>query len=216
VKCWYEEAQRRGYKRAAFLIHRNAGAEAVLRTLETQKGVFSLEWTSVERFNQGERDFRLALAKIRETRPDLLFLYGFDPELPIILRQLHEIGWSVPITTITVFDMIEPTPLLEGAWYVGIDSPTSAYRAWFEKTFGRTGLPYGAGVYEDYLEMVREACERFEKKPTSAQIAEAFRARKDFDGACGPIHLDARGVWQTKPCVLEVRKGRVAAQKNGG
>lgn len=211
AQCWTDYAQKKGYKKVAFLIHRNPGAMAVQKALEDCRPHSTLNWVDEEYYNQGERDFRVTLYKLKEKNPDLLYLYGFEPELPIILRQMREIGWKIPVTTITMFDMIAENPMIEGAWYVGSDSPTPQYREWYNKTFKVKNASYGAGVYDDYLSLIYKACESYrgQGKPTGEEIAAYLRGIKDFDGACGKISCNEKGIFETKPALLMIKNGTV-------
>jgi len=215
AKSWTQYAEKLGYKRPAFLVHRNAGALAVLKALEDYKIHSKLEWTVVENFNPGERDFRMILWRMKEKNPDLLYVYAFDPEMPIILRQLHEIGWNIPISTITMFDMEVDNPLVEGAWYVGSDSPSPEYRKWYTQTFHRVNAPYGSALYSDYVDMIYKACESYtgEGKPSREYIARYLRSINDFPGASGTVSCSKMGIFAAPPTLLKIQHGIVTPIK---
>lgn len=208
VKLWTQQADKSDQKKIGFLVLRSVGGEVMMKAMEAEKADSKLEWTTVERFNPGERDFRITLAKMRETNPQRLFIFGIEPELQIILRQMHEIGWKLPVTTISIFDLAFDNPSLEGAWYVGVDAPTPAYRAWYMKTFKKP-TTYGLPVYDDYLEMIYRACEAHKgaNKPTGEELAGYLKSVKDFDGACGVISCNDAGVFETPPTLLTIKNG---------
>ena len=66
ARCWTDYAQKLGYKKVAFLVHRNPGALAVQKALRDYKPNAKLEWADETFFNPGERDFRIILWRIRE------------------------------------------------------------------------------------------------------------------------------------------------------
>ena len=210
AKLWTQEAERRGYKKVAFMVHRNAGGEMALKALEKFKPTSKLEWVNVTRYNQGEIDFRIALWKIREKNPEILFLYGFEPELPIILRQMREIGWNIPVTSISVFELVYKNPMLEGAWWASFSTPTPAFAAWYDKTF-RKDYPLGGAIYSDWVDLVHKGFEggRTGKKLTGDEFAEFLRGVKGFDGASGPISMDVRGIFVTQPTIMTIKNGKL-------
>jgi len=212
AETWTKHAEELGYKKIALLVMRNAGGEAVLKAMEDYKQKSKLEWTSVTRYNPDERDFRMILAKIRETNPELLYIYGVDPAIEIILRQKREIGWKeIPISAIGCFDLVYGNPLADGCWYVSSDMPTLEHMQWYRQTFKHDYVPCGAGVYDDYMELLYRACENYkgQGKPTGEDIAAYLRNVKDFDGACGKISCNAKGVFETKPTLLMIKNGTV-------
>jgi branched-chain amino acid transport system substrate-binding protein len=184
---------------------------AILKALEEYKPQSKLEWAGVENFNPGERDFRMILWRLREKNPDILYVYAFDPEMPIILRQLHESGWKIPVSTITMFDMEVDNPLIEGAWYVGSDSPSAEHRKWYTQTFHKVNAPYGSALYSDYMEMIYEACESYKGpgKPSREYIAAYLRNLKDFHGESGTVSCSPKGVFSAPPTLLKIDHGVV-------
>jgi ABC-type branched-subunit amino acid transport system substrate-binding protein len=72
AQYWTHHAEALGYKKIALMVHRNAGGEMALKALEEVKTHSKLEWVDVTRFNQGEKDFRITLLKIKEKKPDVL------------------------------------------------------------------------------------------------------------------------------------------------
>ena len=45
----------------------------------------------------GERDYTATLTKIKAASPDFIFFTGYYPEAGMLLRQMKEMGWSVPM-----------------------------------------------------------------------------------------------------------------------
>lgn len=208
ANLWSQHAQELGYKRPAFLVHRNAGAEAALKSLEKQRPQFSLDWATVERFNQGERDFRVTLWKIKEKNPDILFIYAFEPELQIIVRQLREIGWQIPVSSIVTFEMAPQHPGLEGSWFATIDSPNIKFRRWYIDTFHKPA-PYGVGVASNWCDLIVRGYEsqKTDKKPTQEQFAAFLLSVKDFNGVTGTLSMSPKGILATQPAILVIKNG---------
>ncbi len=59
--------------------------------------------TGIQSYSEGEIDFKTQIAKIKQSKPDIIFLPGYLREMAIQLRQIKEFGLSQPILTISTF-----------------------------------------------------------------------------------------------------------------
>ena len=53
----------------------------------------------IESFNQGEKDFRTQLVKIKDEQVSILVLISLQKETPILLKQMDELSFNMPIYT---------------------------------------------------------------------------------------------------------------------
>lgn len=209
AQMWVEQAKARGYKKVAFMVHRNSGGGAALRALLPLQKKSGMQWEII-RFNQGEKDFRLSLAKLKIFDPDALFLYAFDPEFSIVLKQAHELGFDVPLTSISVLDQFLDKPELNGAWFVAHATPQPEFEQWYKETFSEDHIPVGAGVFSDMVDLVYAAYESAssQHKPDAQQIGSRLRMTKGFSGAFGPIRCTPSGVFTAEPTVRLIENGK--------
>ena len=74
-----------------------------------------------EYFNPGEKDYRMAIAKANELKPDMYLYSGFNPSTYIFMKQLKEVtGDNKNVTTLGIFADLPPKDrnIIEGLWYV--------------------------------------------------------------------------------------------------
>ncbi|MDR0549548.1 MAG: branched-chain amino acid ABC transporter substrate-binding protein [Deltaproteobacteria bacterium] len=66
---------------------------------ETREILKSLKIADVyfDAITPGERDFAVALSKIRAQNPDVIIFTGYYPEAAMLLRQKRDLNWNVPI-----------------------------------------------------------------------------------------------------------------------
>lgn len=62
--------------------------EATMKPMEE----YGLKPVTVQTYNDGDRDFTAQLLKIRAAKADALFVYGYEAELGMIIRQRTELG----------------------------------------------------------------------------------------------------------------------------
>jgi len=210
VKLWNRYAQKKDYHRVAFFIHRNTGGEMVLKALQRAKENSSIEWVACERFNPGEIDFRVALMKLRETKPDALFLFGFNPEQPIIVHQLKQIGWDVPVCSIANMEADMKDPSFDGIWFTGVNAPTVEFIKWYEQNLHKS-YPAWAATYSSMADLVYNSFEEGwqGQKPTHQTVAANLLGVKEFESACGKISCDKHGIFRTAPVLLIIKNGSI-------
>jgi branched-chain amino acid transport system substrate-binding protein len=90
-------AKKRGFKRMAILHWKDAAGDSV-------RDVLSKAWTgdgrkvvATESVVQGAANIDTQIAKIRASRPDVLALGVFQPEIGLAIKRARELGIKVPI-----------------------------------------------------------------------------------------------------------------------
>jgi len=216
AKLWVDQAKARGYKKVSFLVHRNSGGESTLNALKPLEEESGIEF-QVLRFNQGERDFRPLLTRVREFQPDALFLYAFDPEFSIALRQARELGVDAPITCISVLDQFLGNPELNGAWFVAQATPLPEFENWYKQHFKADNIPVGAGVFSDMVDLIYAAYEQAssQHKPTAEDVGDQLRRMRDFSGAFGPLRCTPNGIFISEPTVRMIEDGKQIVLSKG-
>ncbi|MGI4851099.1 MAG: ABC transporter substrate-binding protein [Janthinobacterium lividum] len=99
VTMLLEEAiQKMGLKRLA-LIHDVtnygiSGRDDILKQIKNYPGV---ELVLIERFNTGDKDMKFQIQKIKESKAQVLIVWGGGPEAAAIANEMHHIGLHIPL-----------------------------------------------------------------------------------------------------------------------
>jgi|GEM_PF-463107 ABC-type branched-subunit amino acid transport system substrate-binding protein len=147
-------------------------------------------------FDQSERDFRVWILRLREAKPDVLLCDSINPCEEIMLRQMKELGYHVPLCSQSAVFLEGSKGYNEGSWFVQPPPPTGPIAEKFQALYHKEAL-YPVGHYYDMLSMLINACEKLPAgvKPTSKAISDELRKTKDYPGLLGntsyspPDHL---------------------------
>ncbi len=172
--------------------------------------------TSTQAYNEGDSDFKAQLTRIRETKPQAIFVPGYYTEVANIALQARQLGIEVPLIGGDGWDSEDLAKnagkAIEGSFYsnhYASDQPTkeiqdfvAAYRA----EFG--GTPDGlAALGYDAARLLFDAMARANSL-TGKDLREAIASTKDFKGVTGVITLNADRD-AVKPAVMVQMKGGV-------
>lgn len=162
-----------GYKRVAMIKQVHASSNALVDEFNKQLAGTGIEVVSTQRFTPGERDFRVAILKIREAKPEIVFVNSFSPEAAIILRQMKDIQYNPPITGMGHWGLVPEKEIQNIPWVELSSSKT--FIDDFKEKYKRIPV-YFAGYSCDSLEMYAQACESYTGpgKPSPQYIAKAF------------------------------------------
>jgi branched-chain amino acid transport system substrate-binding protein len=165
--------------------------------------------TSRQKFNFGERDFRMYLAKAAEAKPDALYLAAFSPEAEILQKQYNDAKLRIPYVSIVGPDLAQDTKPFEGVWYVsGTATPDALARRIIAKSAIKKMFFGGFGY--DALSFIAQACEKLGAggvKPTGTQIVEDLQKLEGYTSVFGALGINAEGVFQTEPTIKQIRNG---------
>lgn len=194
-----------GSKRPAILYNSNdygvGGQEEVSALLKKEK----IPLVAEERYNQADQDFSAQLLRIKEAKPDGLFLWAFAAEAGIIVRQARELGLTMPIyggagiSTPLFVKAVGASGKGVVAAYVMPQIPESSqkpeivnYRETLKRKYSGAlppGRPneYDMGGYAA-LKIVAAALANAGRDPTRESFIGAFEKLKDFDtGVAFPV-----------------------------
>ncbi len=90
--------KRFGYGNVAILHDNSASAKGLAD--EIRQGIETLKSANIVFFDAlvpGERDYSAILTKIKSLTPAAVFFTGYYPEAGLLLRQMAEMKWSVPM-----------------------------------------------------------------------------------------------------------------------
>ncbi len=197
-----------GIKRLAMITARQSGALYLLDELRAQAPAAGVELTSVEYFNTGERDFRIQLLRLNETRPDALLPLAFSPELQIILRRLQELGIHLPLPSMECYDFLSgaDAKAIEGQYYISAAASSAELDAHAQAQLGEKLGGYCVPQYYTALSLLREA---FESAATlSPEAARTYLASlQNHPTLLGRVSCDAARFISSPTQLFQFRDG---------
>lgn len=170
----------------------------------------------IEAHDEGTRDFRSVLEKVRAAKPDAVMLFSYLNEMALILRQAKELGYHFRFIAIsTIYDQ----KLFELAgdaangvvFSTAIYEPTSTdprirdFVQRFRKIHGAAPNIWAAYGY-DVVRVAAEAIWHSNGSPDS--IKQALYAIHDFPGVTGITSFDSNGDVKKPLRMMAVRNGR--------
>jgi branched-chain amino acid transport system substrate-binding protein len=168
---------------------------------------------SKEAYTQTDPDFKGQLTKIRDLKPDVLYVPGYYGQVGIIAKQARELGMNIPILGGDGWDSPELWKLggdaLKPAYisnHYSAENPApeiqnfvKAYKAKFNvEPDSLAALAY------DAAKVLADAIKRAGGANDSAKLKDAINSTKDFAGVTGKITLDAERNAVKPAVVLEL------------
>lgn len=174
------------------------------------------EIVSEQTYSKGDSDFNAQLTKIREAKPELLFIPGYYTDVANIARQARKLDLKVPLLGGDGWDSEDLAKnggdAIEGSYYsnhYAADQPTpeiQEFVAKYKAAYGST--PDGlAALGYDAARILFDAMAR-STSTSKADLRGAIAATKDFKGVTGVISLNAQRD-AVKPAVVVQMKGGV-------
>lgn len=159
-----------------------------------------------EGYDNDRSDFRTSILKIKESKPDAIFLPAYFKEAVLILKQMNEIGCNFVILGTSGFYELDvknaAAALAEKCYFTyPLFSPTSnnknviEFVEKFKTKYGETPNAFSAHGYDSFktLELAIKYLQNNNKPITSAGIKEYFENIKVINGVTGEFHFDING-----------------------
>lgn len=190
-----------GSKRAAILYINNAYGQGIKEVAEKEYIGKGGKIIAIESFNEGDKDFRTQLIKIKNANPDLIFGLSYWKEGALILVQAKELGidtiflggdaWYGPIGEVSgeATELLVFTNMAFGKEYRYHPKMQQFIKA-FHKKYSREADAYSATGY-DAVYLAKNAIEKGGYNADG--IRKALYDTKDFVGALGKIIYDEYG-----------------------
>ena len=172
-----------------------------------------------EPFEIDTKDFKDLAVKIKDFKPDLIILNGFQGELAALVRALRPLGLITDGNTIATYDMLSVGEILGPDELEGIrvvsplfvtrsdQGEIAKWRERFKQKYNREPLFTTAFGYDMGL-VIHDAAKRLQLPATSPQWIEAIRAT-NIQGITGSLKFDSDGTLITPLEVGVFRKGKV-------
>jgi branched-chain amino acid transport system substrate-binding protein len=200
-----QEMVKKGIKKIAVLQQNSSGFGFYLEQLKIQAEQSGVQIVSNQMFNPGQRDFRLQISKIKETKPDLVFILSLSPEADLIAKQLREQNIHLPLSG-NVDDFVEKN-LFEGCWYATGSAGSENFIKHYQQ-FSGIFPPSWAVFSYDILSMIVHVAEQNSTKPSREEIKNALLNLKTFYGVAGEVHVDTEGRFHSKGCLRQIQNGK--------
>ena len=173
----------------------------------------------VEPFDFGKKDFKDVAVKVKDFKPDLIILNGFQAELVGLVRALRPFGLITDGNTIATYDMLDAAKILGADELEGIRvvSPIFVTRPdreivknWRKRfiTKYNKGPLYTHAFGYDMALIIHDAAKRLKLPATSKQWIETLRATK-IEGITGQLQFDEDGDLLTPLEVGVFRDGKL-------
>lgn len=204
AEVYVREARRRGLKKIAIFATNQQGVIAIRDALlGIDPSLFLLKDNLIQ---ENDKDFRTSILKAKQLETDSFVLLLVPGQLSSAVKQIREVGMSIPITGIESFEYdAEAIPLLEGQWYVNADDPSDEFIQRYQKVYG--SFPQiGAGNTYDIISLLITAFEDKGNNPENA--GKALSKIQDFPGVMGTLSIDPDGNIDSQAVVKEVRSGK--------
>lgn len=190
-----------GAKRVAILYINNAYGQGIKEVTENRYTEREGELVAVESFNEGDKDFRTQLIKIKKAQPDLIFGLSYWKEGALILVQAKELGidniflggdaWYGPIGEIArnAAELLVFSNMAFGKEY-NQHPKMQRFIQYFPEKYGKEADAYSATGY-DAVYLATHAIR--EGGYNADGIKKVLYNTKDFIGALGKITYDEYG-----------------------
>lgn len=198
-------AQKLGSKKLAILHDNSAYAKGLADEVQTAlKKQGGTEVVFFDAIKPREQDYSAALTKIKSASPDLILFTGYYGEAGLLLRQMREMNWTVPMLG---GDAANNTKLVDiagkdaAAGYRFVSPPmpgdldsadAKAFLAAYTAKY--TSMPSSIWPVAggDAFKVLVQAIKAKGAKPQD-MAAYLHSGLKDFSGLTGPISFDAKG-----------------------
>lgn len=192
------------------LLFQNIGAAdqllEPLKELLEQNGI----GYEVHRFNKGEKNFSILVAKLQSSPSQAVVIYAFEPEEDILTKEIRLQKLDKIIAYNDGLPMTNNYEIYEGYYNIGsIMLPLEQQKAW--------GLEGKNSAYSIYMydtgKIIAEAYENAPsvgKIPTSDEISDYLHSRSQYKGLVGDLRLDERGQFHSRGETTIVKDGKMS------
>lgn len=156
--------------------------------------------------NPEERDMRLLIEKIEQSKPDVYIVMLYSPTSEIFIRQMKEKGIATPITSTQYFSNLNDLNLIEGAEYVDYAGVEGEMKKRIAKHNNRVSnyTMCNGNIYDIVMLLVSA----FEKAPTKNRTVDELGKISKYDGVMGKVVANEDGVFQALPVKRIVKNGQ--------
>ena len=185
-------------------------SKSFTNTFESLGGTITIK----ETHEKGQKDFRIALNKIKSSGAEAIFAPGDKNEPAIILKQAKELGISIPILSgdgASNDDVIRIAGNASEGFYtsnVMIDKDSEFYRNYRELYFSKFNKEPGA--YDAYAyEAAKIVLEAVKNTGDDSKLIMEYLYNKEFESMTGKLKFDKDGEVDRLWGIYEVINGKL-------
>lgn len=171
---------------------------------------------SEQAYNEGDSDFNAQLTRIRESKPELLFIPGYYTDVANIARQARKLGMTMPLLGGDGWDSEDLAKnggeAIEGAYYsnhYAADQPSPEIKEFvtkYQSAFG--AVPDGlAALGYDAARILFSSMEQ-SKSATKKDLRDAIAATKDFKCVTGVITINEDRDAVKSAVIVQMKDGK--------
>ena len=187
----------RGPQKVAVLsIHISAYEMEISQLLKPNLAKLGSKLVAWETFEFADRDIRPQLIKIKNANPELLVLFAYPHQNPMIFKALNELnilGKVDLLGTISFsFDLQIPDTLLEGVTFIAPsfivrkEAEANLFAENYKKRYGKAPTFDAAFTYDSFRLLVETAKQvGFDK----GKVVDALLKTKDYRGITGSVNM---------------------------
>jgi branched-chain amino acid transport system substrate-binding protein len=171
----------------------------------------------VDTYDAGTKDYAALAVKVRDFKPDVIILNGFQDNFVGLTRAFRPLGLIHHGNTICSFDLLDASRVLGKDELEGLRVVTPMFadhrdnaeiKGWSTRFYQRTGLwPLYTSAYSyDAIMIINEAAKKLALPAKSEQWLKALKATK-MRGVTGPLSFDEDGSLNTPVEVAVFKDG---------
>lgn len=186
------------YKNASIVYVNNDWGLGLKENFEKKFSSLGGKIVTSEIYEYENKDFRTIILKLKETKPEAIYLAGNQKEMGFFMKQFGEAKLEIPIVSNTTF-LEEDCLKVAGQFAEGVIVPTPAYKATdstsqsissfynaFKSKYGKEPSLVDANGYDAVMLIVKAIKEKG-NDPTL--VSEYIRNLKTYDGAGGVLNF---------------------------
>lgn len=185
------------------------------KALQETFNILGIDVVAIETFMGGETSFLDQLNLIKALEPDAIFMSSLPPEKAIFLKEVVELGITVPtiLRTLTEADVEAAGDAAEGTityvgWGSAVDTPENQnFIENYKNEYGIAPNNYAARTYTT-LYVLAQALRNATSNDADA-IRDALANISDYDTVMGKFSFDENGDAVYEPKVLIVKDGKL-------
>lgn len=201
-------------KKAATLIDLNSDySKGLAKSFSEAFAKNGGQMVAEEKYQQKDTDFSTQLKKVKDSGAEILFVPGYVPELPLIIKQAKAVGVTAKLCGADGWDNEETIngsgDNIEGSHIVGAFSVEDSrpqvklfLDAWGRRTSGGRPGTFEALGY-DSASLVAEA---LKTGGTADSVVKGLRVIKGFEAVSGTITIDSGGDAIKSAVILKITK----------
>ena len=202
------ELNKGNYKSIAMIVSNYVNAYEYARGIEEK---YTLSDITKYLIQDGVRDFRSIIEKVKKQNHDLILMIVRMPESDILMKQFKDADINIPFLGVEYFGFSNHKKLYEGIPY--IDS-TTGEQAILDDIMQKLninnefGLMYGYDLANLIMKVYEELYNKNGAKPTYDEVVDYLNKMKEYVAPMGKYDLNANGNFASRTVIKKIVNGQ--------